>query len=264
MDAGEGVAGYLNNKVSAIKHIWISHPHIDHISGLTALLGLRQIVPGDSVKPLHIWTHSEAVVKTVKKMLDMFFPAGLGYPLEINLVSADESIPLLQDVYMQAVPTEHTLDSAGIEIYRLTKRLADHRREDQTFMDALSAGTVTPVEGDYVTVRNIKVLHLLDNGGIKCNRNLTEAELLFEDFTFPIDADCTPERVLKHNSSERVAARLKQLQPKTAILTHISTRYSGLHVSTLLKNLNEKLKNSTTNLIVNKPNREVLNYELAW
>ena len=200
-------------------------------------------------------------------MLSIFFPTGLGYTLELHLVNENESIPLLQDVYMQAVPTEHTQDSAGIEICRNTKRLSNSLKEDPVYMAALSEGKVKPADTDYVTARKVKVLYLLDNGGIKCDRDLTGAELLFEDFTFPIDADCTPERVTKHNGATRVAEHLKLLQPQTSILTHISTRYSGLHANTLLKDLIEKLgipNAKDTNLIINKPNREVLNHDIAW
>lgn len=54
-DAGEGVATTLGKKVFAIRHIFLSHGHEDHIAGISNLVNIRNIAPGDREKPLTIY-----------------------------------------------------------------------------------------------------------------------------------------------------------------------------------------------------------------
>lgn len=54
-DAGEGVATALGKKVFAIQNIFLSHGHEDHIAGITNLVNVRNIAPGDRDKPLNLY-----------------------------------------------------------------------------------------------------------------------------------------------------------------------------------------------------------------
>ncbi len=53
-DAGEGVAGGLQNTVFAVRHLFLSHGHLDHLSGLPTLLNIRNNGLGDTTQPLTI------------------------------------------------------------------------------------------------------------------------------------------------------------------------------------------------------------------
>ncbi|MCE5200105.1 MAG: MBL fold metallo-hydrolase [Armatimonadota bacterium] len=53
-DAGEGVATMLGNKVFAIKHVFLSHGHEDHIAGISNMVNIRNLAYGEKEKPLVI------------------------------------------------------------------------------------------------------------------------------------------------------------------------------------------------------------------
>jgi len=54
-DAGEGLSSILGNKCFAIQHVFLSHGHADHISGLIGLINIRNSGMGDTEKPLTIY-----------------------------------------------------------------------------------------------------------------------------------------------------------------------------------------------------------------
>ncbi|MGI6296138.1 MAG: MBL fold metallo-hydrolase [Armatimonadota bacterium] len=94
-DAGEGVATSLRKKVFAIRHIFISHGHEDHIAGMTNLVNVRNIVSGDREKPLTIyfprhdkWVH-ELLSYIEKKQSGL-----LRYPLYAHPLDAGDEVEL--------------------------------------------------------------------------------------------------------------------------------------------------------------------------
>lgn len=58
-DAGEGLSSILGNKCFAIQHVFLSHGHADHISGLIGLINIRNSGMGDTEKPLTIYYPKE-------------------------------------------------------------------------------------------------------------------------------------------------------------------------------------------------------------
>ncbi|WP_121526993.1 MBL fold metallo-hydrolase, partial [Mesotoga sp. HF07.pep.5.2.highcov] len=53
-DVGEGISTILGNSVYAIKDIFLTHGHVDHISGLWGLINTRNTAMGDRNKQLRI------------------------------------------------------------------------------------------------------------------------------------------------------------------------------------------------------------------
>jgi len=54
IDAGEGVSTVLGNSVFAVKDVFLTHGHVDHISGLWGLVNTRNNAMGDREKTLRI------------------------------------------------------------------------------------------------------------------------------------------------------------------------------------------------------------------
>jgi len=59
-DCGEGISEFLGNKIYGIDSIYITHSHIDHISGLWGLVNIRNNGMGSREKPLQIYYPSGA------------------------------------------------------------------------------------------------------------------------------------------------------------------------------------------------------------
>ncbi|GAI29055.1 unnamed protein product, partial [marine sediment metagenome] len=54
-DAGEGASSVLGNKTFAIKRVFLSHGHADHIAGLVSLVNIRNNAMGDKEKELIVY-----------------------------------------------------------------------------------------------------------------------------------------------------------------------------------------------------------------
>lgn len=94
-DAGEGVATALGKKVFAIRHVFLSHGHEDHIAGIANLVNIRNIAPGDHDKPLTIYfpRHdrwiNELLAYVEKKQSGL-----LRYPLYAHPLDAGDEVEL--------------------------------------------------------------------------------------------------------------------------------------------------------------------------
>ena len=54
-DAGEAASSILGNKAFAIRRVFLSHGHADHIAGLVGLVNIRNNAMGDREKELTIY-----------------------------------------------------------------------------------------------------------------------------------------------------------------------------------------------------------------
>jgi ribonuclease Z len=127
-DAGEGMSSILGNKAFAIQHVFISHGHADHISGLIGLINIRNSGMGDTEKPLHIYYPKDnwriveltAYISRTNPRLDyelLWIPIEPGQ--KINLFEGQ------LDRYMMPFRTKHTRSekSLGYNIIEDRRRL---------------------------------------------------------------------------------------------------------------------------------------------
>jgi hypothetical protein len=213
---------------------------------------------------------SEEVIKKVRDIVQVFFGGSLTYKVYAHLVKPDEMVPLMQDLWMRPVPTVHAEGSAGIQIFKRTSRLRKDLRDCPEYRQRLQNGE-KPAEQELEWVERTRLLYLLDNGGVLTDRDFGEVDLLIDDFTFPIDSDTTPERLAKHNGTKRVLQHLERFRPGCVILSHISSRYSGLTKAVLSKDLfkSESYKRLTDgdyipHLVINRPDKHLLQQDLIW
>lgn len=54
-DAGEGVATSMGKKIFAIRDVFLTHGHEDHIAGISNLVNIRNLASGERDKPLTIY-----------------------------------------------------------------------------------------------------------------------------------------------------------------------------------------------------------------
>jgi ribonuclease Z len=132
-DAGEGISSILGNKCFAIQHVFLSHGHADHISGLIGLINIRNSGMGDTEKPLTIYYPKENwrvleliayIAKTNSK---------LSYDLAWVPLEPGDRVTLFEGQnprYIEAFRTQHTRSelSLGYNIVEVRRRLKEEYR----------------------------------------------------------------------------------------------------------------------------------------
>ncbi|MCX8052856.1 MAG: MBL fold metallo-hydrolase, partial [Armatimonadetes bacterium] len=94
-DAGEGVATTLGKKVFAIRHIFLSHGHEDHISGLANLVNVRNLAAGDQEKALNLYyPKHDPWVNALLEYIEKKQSRLLSYPLYVQPVEPGDLIEI--------------------------------------------------------------------------------------------------------------------------------------------------------------------------
>lgn len=221
-DCGEGVAMNFKNEIYGIERIFISHGHADHIYGLPGLVGIRNSVRGDKLKPLDVYYPKncwgmEDVIDFISKR-----HRNLSYPL--NFIKIDENFKLkLSDVNsIEAFSMKH-----GEKVATLGYRLINKRNrlkpefQGKNIPEILKSGTVskTDLTEEYSAV---EFAYCLDSCGFD-HEKIRNCELAVMDSTFidPKDRDD-----LTHFTLDEVVKICKNMNVKSTICAHISPRYS--------------------------------------
>ncbi len=86
-DAGEGVALRLQNGVFGVRHLFCSHGHLDHISGLPTLFNIRGNGMGDNAQPLTIaHPHGDVFLGWMRDYLERYLRVA---ELEVDWLALD-------------------------------------------------------------------------------------------------------------------------------------------------------------------------------
>jgi ribonuclease Z len=127
-DAGEGASSVLGNKSFAIRRVFLSHGHADHISGLIGLVNIRNNAMGDREKQLSIYYPKDNYL--ISEMMTFISRTNrrLDYELEWVPVEPGDRIELLScqmPRYVEAFPTIHVPHqvSLGYNVVEVRHRL---------------------------------------------------------------------------------------------------------------------------------------------
>ncbi|MCK4570957.1 MBL fold metallo-hydrolase, partial [Candidatus Bipolaricaulota bacterium] len=138
-DAGEGASSILGNKSFAIRRIFLSHGHADHISGLIGLVNIRNNAMGDKEKQLSVYYPKDNFLITEMIRFISRTNRRLDYQLEWIPIEPGDRIELLDcqmPRYVEAFPTVHVHNEVSlgynvVEIrHRLKPELAGLSQED--------------------------------------------------------------------------------------------------------------------------------------
>ncbi len=122
-DCGEGMACRLQNGVFAVNHVFLSHGHLDHLSGLPSLLNIRGAGMGDNRLPIRIYhPEGDLFVAWMRAYLERSVNHG-DVVVEWLPLQAGQRVALDATRSVEAYPTTH---AAGF--LTLGYRVLEHRR----------------------------------------------------------------------------------------------------------------------------------------
>lgn len=240
-DAGEGVALTMSNRIYAIRHIFLTHGHIDHISGLWTIINTRNNSMGDREKPLMVYYPKGN--SAIEEWLEFINKANndLRFELIQSPVVAGERVFLRQAGgfarYIQPFRVKHTIQdfSLGYNVIETRRRLKSEYRDLPE--DEISKLSRTLGPDEITEVYEKKILTISgDTFGID-PKDAQDSEILIHECTFLKSSD---RKMNAHASLEEVIEIACQANVRRLILYHISSRYSG-KVEKYLKNLGESV-----------------------
>jgi ribonuclease Z len=127
-DCGEGASSVLGNKAFAIKRVFLSHGHADHIAGLFPLVNIRNNAMGDKEKELKVYYPKGNYL--ISELISFIERTNrhLNYDLEWIPLEAGERVELLSGQmprYIETFSTVHTRGevSLGYSIVEVRHRL---------------------------------------------------------------------------------------------------------------------------------------------
>jgi ribonuclease Z len=103
-DAGEGLACRLENRAFAIRRVFLSHGHLDHISGIPTLVHIRESGMGEKTKALEVYyPEGDGYIQGLRTHLDRTM-GRLTYPLTWTPVEPGQHIALTDEDEMTGRP----------------------------------------------------------------------------------------------------------------------------------------------------------------
>ncbi len=225
-DAGEGVSPILGNKAFAIRHIFLSHGHADHISGLVGLINIRNNAMGDREKPLTIYYPRGNW--RVSELMNYLWRTNrqLRYELEWVPLSDGERVPVFRgqkDRYIEAFQTVHSHEenSLGFNVIEVRERL---KKEYRDLPQEKIIGEIREGKRDQILEKYDKKLLTYGGDSIPLDpQRFEETDLLLHDVTFLQEQD---RKEYKHATLEEALQVAREARVQQELLAiHISSRY---------------------------------------
>lgn len=225
-DCGEGVSTLLENKVFAIKHVFLSHGHADHISGLMGLINIRNNAMGDQEKELRVYYPAGSFF--VSELISYFARTNrhLQYDLEWIPLKAGDRVSLLpgrHSRYIQAFSTVHARGepSLGYNVCEVRRRLKPEYRglPHEEIVALVQAGKKEEISETYV-----QPLFSYGGDSVPLNPELVRGtEVLLHEATFVEEED---RKEYKHSTVwEAIQVAKEAGVQKELVLFHLSSRY---------------------------------------
>ncbi|MGB9789719.1 MBL fold metallo-hydrolase [Thermotoga caldifontis] len=239
-DAGEGVSLTMGNRIYAIKYIFLTHGHVDHISGLWTIINSRNNSMGDREKPLIIYypKGNTAVEEWLQFILKVngdlrfelsFVPVTVGQ--KIFLRQAGSFIRYVVPFRVRHTQYDQSLGYNVIEVRRRLKEEYKNLSKDEIARLSKELGQDGITESYEKKVLTISG----DTYGID-PEDAFETEILLHECTFLKRED---RKMNAHASLDEVLSIAREAKVKKLVLYHISTRYSG-KIEKYLKNLSNE------------------------
>ncbi|CCU86198.1 MULTISPECIES: MBL fold metallo-hydrolase [Mesotoga] len=228
-DVGEGISTILGNSVYAIKDIFLTHGHVDHISGLWGLINTRNTAMGDRNKQLRI--NFPSGNRAIEAYLD--FIIGMNPRLRYNMIINPLNIG--DEVFLRTAGSfrrhvtpfrvKHTIGeiSYGYHIYEERRKL----KEAYSGLTSKEIARVVKEKGrEEITDTYLKKIVTISGDTFALSpETVSYSETLLHECTFLVSKD---RRNQNHSSIDEVIDTVRRSRGiKRLILYHISGRYNS-------------------------------------
>jgi ribonuclease Z len=227
-DAGEGASSVLGNKAFAVRRVFLSHGHADHIAGLVGLVNIRNNAMGDKEKELSIYYPKGNYLVTEMMAFLARTNRHLSYPLEWIPLDAGDRVELSGGQaprYVEAFPTVHVHNekSLGYNVVETRHRL----RQDLAGASQAEIMARVKAEGKGAVNEHYDQ-KLFSYGGDSVALRpayVADTEVLCHDATF---LDETDRKEYKHATlGEAIQVAREARVKKELVCFHISSRYKA-------------------------------------
>lgn len=229
-DVGEGISTLLGNSVYGIKTIFLTHGHVDHLSGLWGFINTRNAAMGDREKPMNVYYPEKN--KAIEKFKDFILDMNPRLRYQVNFVSLCDS----ERIFLRSagsfersiVPfkTCHTANekSFGYSIFEKRKKL----KEEYSELEKSELIKIIKEKGrDEITdVYEKKILTISGDSHVLPLDKINNSETLIHECTF---FKSTDRKNNNHTTIDELIDVIdKSVGVKRLILYHISGRYTNL------------------------------------
>lgn len=255
-DSGEGISTALGNSIYAIKDIFLTHGHVDHLSGLWGLINTRNTAMGDREKPLRIfYPKGNRAINAYLKFIMGMNPR-LRYDMIPMPIEPGESVYLRKagNFERSVIPfkVKHTPGevSHGYHIVEQRRKL---KSEFASLKSRELAEMVKNKGREYITTTYTKKLVTISGDSyILPSETINNSETVLHECTF---LDASDRKNQNHSSIEEIIESVKKTSGiKRLILYHISSRYIS-RISRATQYVKKELKDTGIEVYLVHPER---------
>lgn len=234
LDAGEGIASRLGNRVYVPEVVFLTHAHYDHISGLTGFLLSRTAARGDAKKPVTIYYPKigERGFRSLRDHVDTVVRHKT-FTLTWQALGLGERVTV-RNWIVEPFPTKHSIPSVGYRFLETRRRLKRaHRGKSPAEIVALKKRATDIHE----TYDQVTLAFTGDTGPGLDPALFAEADALLHEATFlqPEDREGAD-----HATAEEALVLARAARVKTLVLYHVSQRYWRRNIARTVPELQQK------------------------
>lgn len=230
-DAGDGVTSGLLQKSRKIKHIFISHPDRDHITGL---FQLNQLNARDGFPKIYYPEHCGSF-PAMQNFQYQFDPHVRGTQWH-KLVHKD-LITFRKDMFVEALRNEHIKAEAHISKSLSFKVFQTKQKLKKEFLslEGVKVKSLIDAQGKDAIMETVhtNVLSYSGDTPVDDYSKWDQSQILIHEATFLQDEGniAVASKGNKHSKLDEVLKMVSEITIGTLILTHFSSRYSKKEIN---------------------------------